>query len=98
MDKPKTEKKTTRTGKRMGMKNRCLVSISVNDPDRNVSRLWEHLKRHYSRKRIPAAELAKTVFLRGMTCLLEEIEEEYQRNAQELAMERTQQQTTFNFQ
>lgn len=97
MDKPQTEKKTTRTGRRIGMKDRCRISISANDPDRCVSRLWEHVKRHYSRKKITAAELAKTVLLRGITAILEEMEAEYQRSAEKIQEEENAKQQTFDF-
>lgn len=83
MDKPQTEKKTTRTGRRIGMKDRCRVSIAINDPDRNLSRMWEYLKRIYSRKKITAAELGAKVFLRGFMDLIEEREMELQRNEEQ---------------
>lgn len=97
MDKPQTEKKTTRTGRRIGMKDRCRISISANDPDRIVSYLWEHLKKHYSRKKVTAAELAKTVLLRGITATLEEMEAEYQRNAEQVREAENAKQQTFDF-
>lgn len=96
-DKPQTEKKTTRTGRRIGMKDRCRISISVNDPDRCVSFLWEHIKKHFSRKKITAAELAKTVLLRGITSVLEEMEAEYQRNAEQIREAENARQQTFDF-
>lgn len=71
---PQRTKKSARTGKRIGQKHRPTVSITVNDHDRNVSRLWELLKLHYSRERMTAAELGRMVFLRGAIALLEEIE------------------------
>lgn len=97
MDKPQTEKKTTRTGRRIGMKDRCRVSISINDPDRNFSRLWEYLKKIYSRKKITAAELGAKVFFRGAMSLLEEREAEYQCDAEKIAEEQNAKQQTFDF-
>lgn len=73
MDKAKTEKKTTRSGKPIGLKNRAKISIAVNDEDRTVSRLWELVKKHYSAQKITAAETAHKVIMRGLTAELEEI-------------------------
>ena len=73
MDKAKTEKKTTRTGKPIGLKNRAKISIAVNDEDRHVSGLWETVKKYYSGQKITAAEIARKIVLRGLTAELEEI-------------------------
>lgn len=96
-DAPQTKKKTTRTGRRIGMKDRCRVSIAINDPDRNLSRIWEYLKKIYSRKKITAAELGANVFMRGAVSLLEEREAEYQRTAERVTEEQEARQETFNF-
>lgn len=97
MDKPQTEKKTTRTGRRIGMKDRCRVSISINDPDRMFSRMWEHLKKIYSKKKITAAELGAKMCFRGAMSLLEDREAEYQRNEEQIAEEQNAKQQTFDF-
>ena len=73
MEQAKTEKQTVRTGKRIGLKDRARVSIAVNDPYREVSRLWELVKKFNSQKKETAAETARRVFLRGLTAELEEI-------------------------
>ena len=73
MDKAKTEKKTTRTGKAIGQTDRAKISIAVNDEDRIVSRVWELVKKYYSGQKITAAEAAKKCFMRGLTAELEEI-------------------------
>lgn len=96
-DTPQTKKKTTRTGRRIGMKDRCRVSISINDPDRNFSRLWEHLKKIYSRKKITAAELGAKMCFLGAMSLLEEREAEYQRTAERVTEEQEARQETFDF-
>ena len=72
-DKAVSEKQTTRTGRVIGLKNRAKISIAINDEDRAISRLWELVKKYNSRKKITAAETARRVFLRGLTCELEEI-------------------------
>ena len=71
---PQRLKKSARTGKRIGQKYRPTVSITINDRDRSVSRMWELLKLHFSRERMTAAELANMVFMRGAISILEEIE------------------------
>lgn len=71
---PQRLKKSARTGKRIGQKYRPTVSITINDRDRSVSRMWELLKLHFSRERMTAAELANMVFMRGAIAILEEIE------------------------
>ena len=71
---PQRLKKSARTGKRIGQKHRPTVSITINDRDRSVSRMWELLKLHFSRERMTAAELANMVFMRGAIAILEEIE------------------------
>lgn len=73
MEQAKTEKKTIRTGRRIGLKDRARVSIAINDPYREISRLWELVKKCNSRKKETAAETARRVFLRGLTAELEEI-------------------------
>lgn len=73
IDKAQTEKATTRTGRAIGKKSRAKVCIAVNDEDRNVSRLWELVKRYYSRRKQTAAETARRVFLRGLAAELEDI-------------------------
>lgn len=55
------------------MKDRARVSVSMNDEDRNLSRLWELVKRLNSRRHERAAETARRVFMRGLTCELEAI-------------------------
>ena len=74
LDQPKKVKATTRTGRRIGRKNRATVSITLNDPYRQVSGMWELLKLHFSRERMTAAELGNMVFMRGAVAILEEIE------------------------
>lgn len=61
IEKAKTEKQTIRTGKRAGMKDRATISITVNDADRTVTRLWETVKKFNSRKKETAAETARRV-------------------------------------
>ncbi len=74
METPKTEKKTTRTGKAIGQKkDRARVSIAINDADRTISTLWETIKKYYSEQKITAAEAARRVFLRGLTGEFEQI-------------------------
>lgn len=73
MEQAKTEKQTIRTGKRAGMKDRATISITVNDADRTVTRLWETVKKFNSRKKETAAETARRVLLRGLTAELEDI-------------------------
>lgn len=68
-----TEKKTSGTGKRIGLRGRATVSIAVNDEDRAVSGFWEIVKRYYSNKKITAAQTARKVFLRGLMAEIEEI-------------------------
>lgn len=73
MQKAETEKKTIRTGRRIGMKNRATVSITVNDEDRAISGMWETVKKYYSRKKITAAQTARKVLLRALLAEIEEI-------------------------
>lgn len=73
IEKAKTEKQTIRTGKRAGMKDRATISITVNDADRTVTRLWETVKKFNSRKKETAAETARRVLLRGLTAEIEDI-------------------------
>ena len=73
IERAKTEKLTTRTGRAIGKKKRAKVCISVNDEDRNLSRLWELVKGYYSKRKQTAAETARRVFLRGLAAELEEI-------------------------
>lgn len=69
----KTEKRTIRTGRRIGLKSNATISITVNDEDRTVSRLWEMVKKYHSGQKITAAETARKVIMRGLTAELEEI-------------------------
>ena len=73
MDAPEIKKKTTRTGKGIGQKDRASVSIAINDKDRTVSKLWELVKRLNSQRHERAAETARRVFMRGLMCELEAI-------------------------
>lgn len=73
IDKAVTDKKTIRTGRRIGMKDRATVSITVNDEDRVISDLWETVKKYYSRKKITAAQTARKVLLRALLAEVEEI-------------------------
>ena len=73
MEKAVTEKKTSRTGKRIGLKSRARVSISFNDENRDASYFLEVVKKYYSGKRITAAEAYRIVIMRGLACVLEDI-------------------------
>lgn len=73
VDKAKTEKKTISTGRRIGLKNKAQVSITVNDEDRAISGMWETVKKYYSNKKIPAAQTARKVLLTGLLAELEAI-------------------------
>ena len=85
METPQTEKKTCRTGRRIGTKDRCRISIAINDPDRILSRLWEYAKKRYSQKKITAAELGKKVFMNGIMNILEELDQnQLQSNEQQI--------------
>lgn len=72
-DKAISEKRTTRNGRVIGLKDRAKISIAVNDEDRTVSRLWELVKKRNSRKKITAAETARRVFLKGLMVEIEEM-------------------------
>lgn len=63
---PNVVKKTTRTGRRIGTKDRCKVSLTLNDPDRVISRLWETVKKYYSGQHETAAETAARVVMNGL--------------------------------
>jgi hypothetical protein len=63
---PDVVKKTTRTGRRIGAKDRCKVSLTLNDPDRVISRLWETVKKYYSGQHETAAETAARVVMNGL--------------------------------
>lgn len=73
IDQARTQKETTRTGRAIGKKSRAEVSLKINDADRNVSRLWEIVKRYYSKNKQTAAETARRVILRGLAAELEDI-------------------------
>lgn len=73
IDQARTQKETTRTGRAIGKKSRAEVSLKINDPDRNVSRFWEIVKRYYSKQKQTAAETARRVILRGLAAELEDI-------------------------
>lgn len=73
MEKAITEKQTTRTGKRIGLKSRARVSISFNDERREASYFLEVVKKYYSCKKITAAEAYRIVIMRGLACVLEDI-------------------------
>lgn len=73
MEKAITEKQTTRTGKRIGLKSRARVSISFNDERREASYLLEVVKKYYSGQKITAAEAYRIVIMRGLACVLEDI-------------------------
>jgi hypothetical protein len=49
------------------------VCITIDDPDRIVSTLWEQVKRHNSRRLEPAAQTAFRVVLKGLTAEMAEI-------------------------
>lgn len=68
-----TEKKTISTGRRIGLKKRAIISLAINDESREVSRLLEIVKKYYSGKKITAAEAYRTVVMRGLCCVIEEI-------------------------
>lgn len=63
---PEVIKKTTRTGRRIGTKDRCKVCLTLNDPDRFISKLWETVKKYYSGKHETAAETAARVVMNGL--------------------------------
>ena len=63
---PDVVKKTTRTGRRIGAKDRCKVCLTLNDPDRVISRLWETVKKYYSGQHETAAETAARVVMNGL--------------------------------
>lgn len=71
-----TTKRTTRTGKAAGKKGKAKISIAINDADRAVSRLWEQVKHFYSLRNQTAAETARSVFLNGLSVMLQEIHQE----------------------
>jgi hypothetical protein len=63
---PDVVKKTTRTGRGMGREDRCKVCLTLNDPDRVISRLWETVKKYYSGQHETAAETAARVVMNGL--------------------------------
>lgn len=67
------KKQTPRTGKRIGATKSPRVCITIEDPDRIVSTLWEQVKRHTSRRLEPAAQTAFRVVMKGLTAELTEI-------------------------
>lgn len=67
------KKQTPRTGKRIGATKSPRVCITIEDPDRIVSGLWEQVKKHNSRRLEPAAKTAYRVLLKGLTAELAEI-------------------------
>ena len=73
MNKATTEKQTTRIGKRIGNGKKATVSIAINDENREVSRFLEVVKKHYSQKRVTAAEVYRNIVMRGLTSIFEEI-------------------------
>ena len=70
---PDVVKKTTRTGRRIGAKDRCKVCLTLNDPDRVISRLWETVKKHYSGQHETAAETAARIVMNGLLAEVEKI-------------------------
>lgn len=70
---PDVVKKTTRTGRKIGTKDRCKVCLTLNDPDRFISRMWETVKRHYSSQHETAAETAARVVMNGLLIEYEKI-------------------------
>jgi hypothetical protein len=80
---PDVVKKTTRTGRGMGREDRCKVCLTLNDPDRYISRMWETVKRHYSGQHETAAETAARVVMKGLTAELAEILERIDAERQE---------------
>ena len=70
---PDVVKKTTRTGRRIGAKDRCKVSLTLNDPDRYISTLWETVKKHYSGQHETAAETAARIVMNGLIAEVEKI-------------------------
>lgn len=69
----KEKKQTPRTGKRIGATRSDKVCITIADPERIVSGLWEQVKKHNSRRLEPAAKTAYRVLLKGLTAELAEI-------------------------
>ncbi len=80
-----TRKETTRTGRAIGKKSRAEISLKINDEDRNISRLWETVKRYYSKRKQTAAETARRVVLRGLAAELEDITIQKEIEAREAA-------------
>ena len=70
---PDVVKKTTRTWRGMGRENRCKVCLTLNDPDRYISRMWETVKKHYSGQHETAAETAARVVMNGLLIEVEKI-------------------------
>lgn len=70
---PDVVKKTTRTGRKIGTKDRCKVCLTLNDPDRVISRLWETVKKHYSGQHETAAETAARIVMNGLLAEVEKI-------------------------
>lgn len=70
---PDVVKKTTRTGRKIGTKDRCKVCLTLNDPDRVISRLWETVKKHYSGQHETAAETAARIVMNGLLAEIEKI-------------------------
>lgn len=83
------KKQTPRTGKRIGATKSPRVCITIEDPDRIVSKLWEQVKRHTSRRLEPAAQTAFRVVMKGLTAELAEILEriDNERKEQENALQ-----------
>jgi hypothetical protein len=77
------KKQTPRTGKRIGATRSDKVCITIEDPERIVSNLWEEVKKHSSRRLEPAARTAYRVILKGLTAELAEILERIDAERQE---------------
>ncbi len=90
IEKAQKEKKSTRTGKAIGKKNRAKISIAMNDENREISPLWEIVKKYYSNQNITAAETAHKVFMRGLTAEIQDITLATAKEASETEQERLQ--------
>ena len=82
------KKQTPRTGKRIGATKSPRVCITIEDPDRIVSALWEQVKKHNSRRLEPAAKTAYRVLIKGLTAemadILERVDAEQRERNNEL--------------
>ena len=85
IEKAATEKNTTRTGRKIGARDKAKISLAVNDQDRAISRILEMVKKYRGNQKERTAETYRRIVLNGLMVEIADIANEKQQQAQQEA-------------